>query len=93
MLQPYLERFPRGQILVLKFERILSAPDRVAAEVHARLGVEPRPRDAEALGIVNPSDSSAADMPDEVRRDLYARYREPNRRLAAILGPEFEWSE
>jgi hypothetical protein len=28
-------------------------------------------------------------MPDEVRRELEARYAEPNRRLALLLGPDF----
>jgi hypothetical protein len=32
-------------------------------------------------------------MPDDVRRELHARYAAPNRKLASMLGPSFPlWS-
>jgi len=89
MLQPYLDRFPRERILVLRFEDIVQAPDQLAHRLHDFLGVDARPGDAEGLGVVNRSDSSGDDIPADVRRELQARYREPNQRLAAALGPEF----
>jgi hypothetical protein len=91
MLRPYFDRFPRDRILILKFERIASEPGRLAADVHAFLDVEPRPGDADRLDVINPSDAPSIEIPEEARRELCARYGEPNRRLAALLGPEFSW--
>jgi hypothetical protein len=92
MLRVYFELFPRPQILCLRFEDIVGQPAALASRLHRFLEVEPRPQDAESLGVINPSDRSAA-LPDDIRRALRARYAEPNRRLAALLGPEFEvWS-
>ncbi len=89
LLQEYLDRFPREQILVLKFEDIEAAPSALAERLHRFLGVEPRPSDAEGLGVINPSEKRGEVMADAVREALQARYREPNRRLAELLGPDF----
>lgn len=92
LLMPYFDRFPREQILCLRYEDIASDPRRVAGRVHEFLGVEPRGGDAEALGVINPSDAVGA-VDDDVVIDLRERYREPNRELAELLGPDFEvWS-
>jgi hypothetical protein len=91
LLQPYLDRFSRDQILVLRFEDIVAAPRRLAETLHGFLGVEPRPDDADGLGVINPSDrTDGGELSDDVRRDLAVRYAEPNRRLASLLGPPFE---
>jgi len=89
MLQPYLDRFPRERILVLRFEDLVDTPHQLADRLHDFLHVAARPGDAKGLGVVNASDSSRDDIPDDVRRDLQARYREPNQRLAAAFGQEF----
>jgi hypothetical protein len=89
LLEPYVDRFMEPQLLIARFEDIVERPASLAEEVHRFLGVEPRPRDVEGLGIVNPSERDAAGLSDEVRRALAARYEEPNRRLAAMLGPSF----
>jgi hypothetical protein len=44
--------------------------------------------------VINPSEKNGATFDEDVRRELRARYAEPNRRLAAMLGPDFEpWPE
>jgi hypothetical protein len=90
LLAAYFDRFPRGQILVLRFEDIEARPSEVAQQVHEFLGVSPRPDDALGLGVVNPSKKDGAWLDEGIRRDLAARYAEPNRRLARLLGPGFE---
>lgn len=90
LLAPYLERFSRPQLLILRFEDIPDRPRAVAERLHCFLGVVPRPGDAEGLGVVNPSEKSLASFDDALRRSLQARYEEPNRRLAALLGDDFD---
>jgi hypothetical protein len=91
LLAPYFERVPHDQILVLKFEDIVAAPHALAERLHRFLAVEPRPRDADALGVINPSDrSNQGELPETIREALIARYAEPNSRLARLLGPGFE---
>ena len=90
LLQPYFDRFAREQMLVVKFEQVLSRPAALAQRVHRFLGIAERPHDADGLGVIN---ASAKDGPpfDAATRDrLRARFAEPNRRLAAMLGADFE---
>lgn len=90
LLAEYLRRFPREQILVLRFEDIVRSPLSLAERLHRFVGVPPRPSDAEGLGVVNPSEARGETMDEAVRRELEGRYAEPNRRLAAMLGSDFE---
>jgi len=91
LLGEYLKRFSRQQMLILRFETILDRPQHVARQLHDFLGVEFRPDDAEGIGVINPSEKRGGDIMDEdIRHDLQARYAGPNRRLAALLGPDFE---
>ena len=89
-LQRYFERFPRENILLVKFEHILDRPAQLAEQLHRFLDVDVRPRDADSLGPINESEKPDAHMPGDVAARLRERYAEPNRRLAALLGPEFE---
>jgi hypothetical protein len=94
LLAPYFERFPREQILILRFEDIAARAESIARRMHAFLGVSPRPDDARGDLVINPSEKNGATFDEDVRRELRARYAEPNRRLAAMLGPDFEpWPE
>lgn len=88
MLQPYFDRFPREQILVLRFEDIGTGPRALAERLHRFLGIEPRGADTDGLGVINAAERTG-DMPDDVRQALAARYAEPNRRLARMLGSDF----
>jgi len=94
LLAPYFERFPREHILILRFEDIAARAESIARRMHAFLGVSPRPDDARGDLVINPSEKTGATFDEDVRRELRARYAEPNRRLAAMLGPDFEpWPE
>ena len=86
LLEPYVNRYMEAQILVVRFEDIIERPSALAETVQRFVGVTPRPGDADGLGVINPSERDAAGLADDVRRDLAARYVEPNRRLEAMLG-------
>ncbi len=90
LLRPWLELFQRNQILCLRFEEIITNRQALAERLHRFLGLSPRPQDADDLGVINSSDKSAAPMPADIREDLLRRYSEPNRRLAKLLGTDFE---
>ena len=89
-LAPFFAIFPREQILVVRQEDVTSDPHSVAAQFHAFLGVEPMPKLASGLGIVNsaiPGDHLSA--PPKIMEELAERYREPNRALQRLLGNDF----
>jgi hypothetical protein len=89
-LRRYFDRFPRENILLVKFEHILECPAQLAGQMHRFLGVGVRPQDADSLGPINESEKPDAHMPQDVAARLRAQYAEPNQRLAALLGPEFD---
>ena len=89
LLQEYVKRFRREQILILRFEDIEERPSVLAVKLHRFLGVDPRPDDVDGLGVINPSETRGDTLDPQTRRALMARYAESNRRLAAMLGPEY----
>lgn len=89
LLRPYFERFPRKQMLVVKFEDIVERPAMLAAQVQRFVGVTERPGDAGGLGVINPSEKADQAFAEPTRARLLDRYAEPNRRLAEMLGPDF----
>ena len=89
LLTPYVERFPRDQILILRFEDILAKPIALAERLQRFLGVSVRPNDAHDLGVINPSEKDTTGLAVEIRTELHELYAEPNRRLAEML-PDFE---
>ncbi len=91
LLAPYVDRFPMGQLLIVRFEDLVREPGRLLVRLHRFLGIDERPQDAADLGVVNPAERSDADrIPAHVRVRLAERYREPNARLARMLGPSFQ---
>jgi hypothetical protein len=94
LLTPYFNRFRRDRILVLRFEDIARDPRRVGERVHRFLGLAPRPDDTVGLGKINSSENNGVIVDEAIRRELRARYAEPNRRLESMLGPDFPlWEE
>ena len=85
-----LRSVPRWEILVVKFEDIKLRPASLAQEVHRFLGVAERPADADGLGTINPSETMVRCSDSGSREQLLARYAEPNRRLAAMLGNDLQ---
>jgi hypothetical protein len=94
LLSAYTRRFSTDQMLVLRYEDIAVRPHAVAERLHRFLGIAVRAADADGLGVINPSEKPDVPMPEDIRRVLAARYADPNRRLAALLGPTFPmWAE
>ena len=94
LLEPYFNRFMESQLLLVRFEDIIERPTALAETVQRFLGVAARPQDADGLGVINPSEADPSGIPESAQRELHARYVEPNRRLAALLGSSFSmWSE
>ena len=91
LLTPYLDRFPRGQVLCLKFDDIIRAPGSLATRLHEFLGVVPRPADAEDLDVINPSELRTTEIPPRARALLRERYADAQRELVRLLGAEFDW--
>jgi hypothetical protein len=89
LLEPYFNRFVDRQLFVARYEDIAERPAAVAEAAQRFIGITPRPSDVEGLGIINASRRDQAAFSDDVRRELQERYAEPNRRLAALLGPSF----
>jgi len=90
LLEEYFRRIAREQMLILRFEDIHSRRHDLAERLHRFLGIAPRPQDADGLGVINPSEKGGETLDGDLRRDLLARYAEPNRRLAMLLGPDFD---
>jgi len=94
LLRPYLDLFPRDQVLCLKFDDVVRRPETLAERLHGFIGVTPRPDDAVGLDVVNPSENRDEPMPEDVIQRLRARYADSIRDLAALVGEEFaEWEE
>jgi hypothetical protein len=89
LLRPYFELFPSGQILCLRYEDLVTAPQDLAERLHRFLGIIPRPRDADGLGVVNPADVSKTEAPPDLKA-LRERYAAPNRELGALVGSDFK---
>src|SRR5437773_35555 len=67
LLTPYVERFPRHQIAVPRFDDILAKPAALAERLQRFLGVPARPDDAHDLGVINPSEKSTTGLPAQIR--------------------------
>jgi hypothetical protein len=94
MLRPYFARFPRQQVLCLKFDAIIHSPGELAERLHRFIGVTPRREDVIGLDVVNPSEKRGEEMPHDALARLRHRYAESLRELAALVGPEFaDWQE
>jgi hypothetical protein len=94
LLRPYLNLFPRDQVLCLKFDDVVRFPERLAQRLHTFIGVTPRPDDAVGLDVVNPSEKRGEAMAEDVIQRLRARYADSICELVAMVGEEFaEWEE
>jgi hypothetical protein len=90
LLRPYFDLFPREQILCLRYEDIFTQPMQLITQLHAFVGVTPRPADATDLGVINASQKEDLTVPLSLRNTLQELYAEPNRHLARLLGPDFQ---
>ena len=94
LLRPWLDRFPREHVLVLRSEDVETAPRMIAQTLHRFIGVPERPDLADGLGTINAANPGGSPPIDPaIRAELRERYREPNANLARLLGPSFVgWS-
>lgn len=90
MLTPWIERFPRENLFVVRYEEIIHRPRLLARRLHLFLEVPSRPGDCLDLGEVNPSEKAGIEMPEAVRRRLRKAYRRPNQDLARLLELDFD---
>lgn len=93
LLTPYFDLFGRQSVLCLRHEDVAVAPGALAAEIHRFIGVDERPQDGETLGRVNETRAGVEEErpPAAVFEALRRRFAEPNRRLADLLGRDFNW--
>ena len=93
LLRPFFDRFPRNQILCLRYEDITLAPAELVVRLHGFLGVAPRPADANELGIINAASTREAKATPQLEA-VRARYAAANRELADLLGDRFQvWKD
>src|SRR5258705_8894699 len=78
MLQPYVDRFPAEQLLVVKFDDIVGDPGGLTPPLHPFIGVGPRPRHAAGPDRVNPSEKMHEPVPPDALPCLRRRYAAPN---------------
>ncbi len=102
-LERWLDHIPREQLLVLRAEDFFAHPEELYAETLAFLHVRPRPLGALKKRATTASPghpwsrrqkrnrASYEPLDPAVRVELEERYAEPNRRLARLLGRDFDW--
>lgn len=92
-LEPFLDHYPREQVLVLVQERLLDDRDRELTRLYRHAGVDPDWRDASLRDLVHVGGTAAYDVPAEVATEFRSRVGEDVARLRAWLrDPLSEWS-
>ena len=94
-LLQFYNRFPRKQMLVLRYDDVATCPESVAAAFHRFLGVDVMPGLARDLGPINAAGLSMQEpIPKVLRHRLAERYYAANVSLATLVGPNFKlWSD
>ena len=91
LLQIYFDLFPRRQILCMRVDQLEDFPEDLLTRVHKFLGIGTRPLDASDIGKINKAACEGEEaIPERIFKQLREAYLEPNRRLAKLLGPEFD---
>jgi len=87
----FFARFPREQILVLRYEDIVARPEDIAAAFQRLVGVAEIPGLARDLGPINATKDSPPELVSKVlRHRLAERYSAANARLESLLGFNFD---
>lgn len=87
-VERWLEVFPREQILFLKFEDVVAAPERALERMHEHLGLPPHP--GGELPALNAG--TYEPMAEATRERLREYFRPHNERLRELTGIDFGWS-
>jgi hypothetical protein len=86
LLAPYLELFPREQLEIVFLEEIEANPRATMDRLCRSLGVGPLPEDVDLASRINSAREDDVQVSAAMREKLNAIFREPNRRLARLLG-------
>ncbi len=91
-LERWFHRFPPEQFLVLVSEEVFDAPAASLDRTFEFLGLPPRAT-GRAQDEYRPVNRAEVDRPvdDRIRARLVERFREPNERLAMLLGRALPW--
>jgi hypothetical protein len=93
LLRPWLDRFPRKHILVLRTEDAATSPRTIARRLYKFIGATERPELADDLAALNSARTDDTPPIDAATQEiLRQRYREPNAELVQLLGGSFaDW--
>jgi len=86
-MRPWIELFPREQILVLRLEDLQANPVRVLNETYAFLGLPPH--ELRSHKVRNKGSYRAVDP--EIRKRLVRFFAPYNRKLEKLLRQKFHW--
>lgn len=86
-LERWFDVLPRERFMIVRAEDMFADPDTTMQQAHRFLGLPPRHGDA--YPHLNAGSSSSIDP--EVAERLREFYREPNQRLATLLGRDLDW--
>jgi hypothetical protein len=86
-LERWFDVLPRERFMIVRAEDMFAVPDTTMQQAHRFLGLPPRHGDA--YPHLNAGSSSSIDP--EVAEHLRETYREPNQRLATLLGRDLDW--
>lgn len=88
LLRPWLARFDREQVLVIRFEDLVTDTGPTLTRVHEHLGVTPRPDLGSDASGINAS-TARGDIAPETLARLRASYAPLNDELRTLLGEDF----
>lgn len=88
LLRPWLQRFGREQVLVIRFEDLVHDTAATMTGVYEHLRVRPRPDLSGDLSGVNPS-TAAGDVDPDALTELRDYYAPLDDELRALLGDDF----
>lgn len=89
LLKPYFDRFPREQILCVRFEDLTASPRQTVARIHRFLSRRELPETAASVAPLNATQSEGDTVPDHVAA-IRRHFTEANDRLRDLLGPDFK---
>jgi hypothetical protein len=91
-LTRWFERYPRDQFLVLMAEDLFAAPEDTLHQILRYVGASKwSPPEFHNYSYTRQSSAGNPEIPDEVRRELYARFESPNHELGELLGTTLSW--
>jgi hypothetical protein len=91
LLNPYFDLFTLEQLKIVFLEEIEARPKATLDDLCRYLGVRPLPDDTDLPSRVNSARDGNEQMTKRTREKLREIYREPNQRLAELLGRDLSY--